>query len=332
MNVRYLTEDDVASLLDVPTAIELLDAACRKQVALEAQNAPRQRVGSNVLSTSPPKVIRMNLLGAALDGRVGHKCYPIGTNGATFWFTLFGSEGEMLALIEADRLGQIRTGAASGLATRVMAREDARVAAIIGTGWQARTQLAAMCAVRPIERAHAWSRSAERVAEFCAEMSATLGIPVEAAATAEDAVRDADVIATMTNASEPVLRGAWLRAGAHVNAAGSNRATALEIDAEVVRRAAVVAVEDVAQAKVESGDLLAAEHDAQAWEWSRAVRLADIVAGKHAGRTAAGDVTLFESLGIGLWDIAAGSYVYDRAIEAGAGTDIAIPFTRRSAS
>jgi ornithine cyclodeaminase/alanine dehydrogenase-like protein (mu-crystallin family) len=328
VNVRYLTEADVAALLDVPAAIELLDAACRKQVAHEAQNAPRIRVASNVPGATPPVAVRMNLLGAALDGRVGHKCYPIGPQGATFWFTLYGSDGEMLALIEADRLGQIRTGAASGLATRVLARADARVAAIIGTGWQARTQLAAMCAVRPIERAFAWSRNTERVAKFCEEMSATLGIPVEAAATAHDAVRDADVVATMTNASEPVLRGASLRAGTHVNAAGSNRATAAEIDAEVVRRAAVVAMEDVAQAEVESGDLLAAERDAHAWDWSRAVRLADIVAGTAPGRAGDDDITLFESLGIGLWDIAAGRHVYARAIERGVGTDITIPFVR----
>jgi ornithine cyclodeaminase/alanine dehydrogenase-like protein (mu-crystallin family) len=320
MNVRYLTESDVASLLDVPTAIDLLDAACRKQVAREAENAPRQRVATNG--------VRMNLLGAALDGRVGHKCYPIGANGATFWFTLYGADGAILALIEADRLGQIRTGAASGLATRVMARAGARVAAIIGTGWQARTQLAAMCAVRPIERAFAWSRNPDKVEAFCDEMSATLGIAVEAAETAADAVRDADVVATMTSASEPVLRGAWLRAGTHVNAAGSNRATAAEIDAELVRRAALVAVEDVTQAKVESGDLLAAERDANAWDWSRAVRLADIVAGTHAGRASESDVTLFESLGVGLWDIAAANHVYGRALERNVGTDVVLPATR----
>jgi ornithine cyclodeaminase/alanine dehydrogenase-like protein (mu-crystallin family) len=331
VNVRYLTEADVATLLDVPTAIELLDAACRKQVAGSAQNAPRQRVGSNVLDAAPPVVIRMNLLGAALDGRVGHKAYPVAPpNGATFWFTLYGTSGEILALIEADRLGQIRTGAASGLATRVLAREDARIAAIIGTGWQARTQLGAMCAVRPIERAYAWSRNADNVRAFCAEMSASLGVPVLPADTAEDAVRDADVVAVMTNASEPVLRGAWLRTGTHVNAAGSNRATASEIDAETVRRAALVAVDDLAQAKVEAGDLIAAVQDAHAWEWSRAVRLADIVAGNHPGRANVADITLFESLGIGLWDIAAANHVYDRALERGVGTDIAIPFVRES--
>jgi ornithine cyclodeaminase/alanine dehydrogenase len=322
VKVRYLTERDVASLLDVPTAIDLLEAACTAQVAGDGENAPRQRVASGP--------VRMNLLGAALGGRVGHKTYPVAKPfGATFWFTLFGDQGTILALIEADRLGQIRTGAASGLATRHLARADARVAAMLGTGWQARTQLAAMCAARPIERVHAWGRDAGRLRTFCEEMSAELGLPVEPSASVADAVRDADVVATMTTAVEPFLSGGMLRAGTHVNAAGSNRHTNAEIDPEVVRRSAVVALDDVAQARVESGDLLLAEREG-AWDWARAVRLADIVVGKHPGRANDLDVTLFESLGIGLWDIAAANHVYDRALERGVGVDVDIPFVRES--
>jgi ornithine cyclodeaminase/alanine dehydrogenase len=319
MNVRYLTEADVAALLDVPTAIDLLEAACRAQAAGEAMNAPRQRVTSGS--------VMMNVLPAALAGRVGHKTYPIARpGGATFWFTLFGADGAMLALVEADTLGQIRTGAASGLATRLLARSDARVATVIGTGWQARTQLEAICAVRPIEHAYAWGRDAARLREFCDEMTAKLGFTVEASASITNAVREADVIATMTSAQEPLVTGDMLREGTHINAAGSNRATHAEIDAEVVRRAALVVVDDAAQARVESGDLLLAERHG-AWDWSRAVRLADIVAGTAPGRMSGDDVTLFESLGIGLWDIAAANDVYDRAVAAGIGTEIALPFT-----
>jgi ornithine cyclodeaminase/alanine dehydrogenase-like protein (mu-crystallin family) len=320
MNVRYLTEGDVASLLDVPTAIDLLEAACRAQVAGDAQNAPRQRVRSGTTM--------MNVLPAALGGRVGHKTYPVvRPQGATFWVTLYGDDGTMIALIEADRLGQIRTGAASGLATRHLARADARVATVIGTGWQARTQLAAMCAARPIEQAYAWGRDAGRLHAFCAEMTAQLGLPVEPRPTITEAVREADVVAVMTTAAEPILSGGMLREGVHVNAAGSNRATSAEIDPEVVRRSALVAVEDTTQAQVEAGDLLLAERHG-AWDWSRAVRLADIVAGTTPGRTSDGDITLFESLGIGLWDMAAANHVYDRAIAANIGTEIALPFVR----
>jgi ornithine cyclodeaminase/alanine dehydrogenase-like protein (mu-crystallin family) len=128
----------------------------------------------------------------------------------------------------------------------------------------------------------------------------------------------------MTSASSPVLEGAWLRAGAHVNAAGSNRANAQEIDVDAVQRAALVAVEDVAQAQVESGDLLAAEK-AGAWRWDAATLLSDVVAGKAPGRAAADQITLFESLGIGLWDVAAASFIFDACVVQGRGTKLPIP-------
>jgi alanine dehydrogenase len=315
--IRFISEEDVAATLDVATAIELLDSAARALAAGTASVTPRQRPATTG--------IFMNLMGAGLDGRVGHKCYPIARpRGANFVVTLFGNDASMLALIEANRLGQIRTGAASGLATRLMARADASVAAIIGTGWQARTQLEAVCRVRPIERAHAVGRNPERTQKFCTEMSALLGIPVEPAADVASAVRDAHVVTTMTNSAEPVLLGSMLAPGTHVNAAGSNRATSAEIDAEVVRRAGVVALELLAQAKVESGDLLAAER-AGTWDWSRAALLSDIVTGKTPGRTSEDEITLFESLGIALWDIAAANYIYDQCVKTGRGREVDIP-------
>ncbi len=315
--IRYITEADVAATLDVATAIDLLDAAARSLAAGTAAIATRQRPASGGVT--------MNLMGAALDGRVAHKTYPVARpRRPHFWVTLYGTDASMLALIEADTLGQIRTGAATGLATRAMARADARVVTIVGTGWQARTQLEAVCKVRPIERAYAHGRDPERLRTFCADMSAQLHLPVEAANDLGGALAVSQVAITMTSASEPVLFGAQLAAGTHVNAAGSNRATAAEIDADVVRRAAVVAVESVAQARVESGDLLGAER-AGAFDWSRAVLLSDIVAGKTPGRTSDDDVTLFESLGVGLWDIAAASYVYDRCVEQGRGREVDIP-------
>lgn len=316
MKIRYITEDDVAAVLDVPTAIELLDRAARGLAAGDAMSMPRQR----------PRTGRttMHVLPAAYDGRLAHKTYIAGAahGGIRFWVTLFDAEtGAMLAIVEADRLGQIRTGAASGLATRHMARADARIGAVIGAGRQAGTQLEAICLVRPLERVRVFSRTPEHAAAFCAEMRTKVRATIEQVADGEAAVRGADVICTMTSASEPVLHGAWLAPGSHVNAAGSNRANAREIDSEAVRRAAIVAVEDVAQAKVESGDLLIAEREG-AWDWSRAVRLADIVAGTVPGRTAPDQITLFESLGVGLWDIAAASYVYERCVEASRGREV----------
>jgi alanine dehydrogenase len=318
VNPLYLTEEDVVATLTVRDALRLLDDAARAQAEGRAENKPRQRVRTqqSVLQVLP----------AAYGERLGHKSYLVAPKprGARFLYLLFAASGEMLALFEADALGQIRTGAASGLATRVLAREDARTLGVIGTGWQARTQLEAVCAVRPIERVRAFGRNPERLGAFCEEMTARVGVPVEPAANGREAVSGAGVVCTITNASAPVLEGSWLDAGTHVNAAGSNRANAQEVDVETVACAAVVAVEDLAQANVESGDLISAAQSGR-WSWDRAVLLSDVVAGKKPGRTSAEQITLFESLGIGLWDLAAASHVYDACVAAGRGSRLPIP-------
>ncbi len=312
----YLSEVDVGATLDMRDALELLDAAARKIAVGGAMNAPRQRVHSGGAM--------LQVLPAALDGRTGHKSYTVGERGARFWVTLYAASGEMLALIEANRLGQIRTGAASGIATRYLANAAAASLGLIGTGFQARTQVEAVCLVRPIAAVRAWGRDRARLERFCTELSARIGIPVEAAATAHEVIRTADVIVTMTSSERPVFDGDWLRPGAHVNAAGSNRANAHELDVTTVRRAAIVAVEDLAQAQIESGNLRNAA-DAGAFDWSAAVTLAELAAGKAAGRSGSEQITLFESLGVGIWDIAVASHVYDACIEAGRGTDLPFP-------
>jgi ornithine cyclodeaminase/alanine dehydrogenase-like protein (mu-crystallin family) len=313
---RYLTEDDVVATFTITDALRVVERAARELAAGRAMNAPRQRVnaGGAVLQVLP----------AALDGRVAHKSYTVGPRGARFWVTLYDADGAMLALIEANRLGQIRTGAASGVATRFLARSDARVLGMIGTGFQARTQVEAICQACPIERVRVFGRDPERLRTFASELSALLDLPVEPASSPHAAIADADVVATMTSATTPVFAASSLRPGTHINAAGSNRPAAAEIDRETVRRCAVVAVEDVAQARTESGDLIAAV-DAGLFAWERAVRLADVIAGLVDGRTGADDLTLFESLGIGLWDIAAANHVYDACVSQGRGTELPYP-------
>jgi alanine dehydrogenase len=312
----YLSEADVAATFTMSDALRVLDAAARKIADGSAMNAPRQRVSAGGAM--------LHVLPAALDGRTGHKSYTVGSRGPRFWVTLYAPDGAMLALIEANTLGQIRTGAASGLATRYLARAGARTLGTIGTGFQARTQVEAIALVRPLERVRVWGRDPQRVQTFCRELGERLGRTVEAAASARDAIDGADVVATMTSSVQPVFAGEWLAPGTHVNAAGSNRAAATEIDVETVRRAALVAVEDVAQAKVESGDLIAAQA-AGAFRWDDAVRLADVVAGRAAGRTDEAQITLFESLGVGIWDIAAASFVFDACREQGRGAELPIP-------
>jgi ornithine cyclodeaminase/alanine dehydrogenase-like protein (mu-crystallin family) len=314
--VRYLSEDDVLATFTMNDALRVLQAAARAQAEGKASSAPRQRVSAGAAT--------LNVLPAALDRRVGLKTYTIAPRGPRFWFTLYAQDGELLAIIEANHLGQIRTGAASGLATQVLARADAATLGVIGTGFQARTQLEAVCAVRPIRRALVWGRDRSRLEAFCTEMSSRCGIPVTAAANAHDAVTEADVVCVITSASQPVLEGRWLKDGAHINAAGSNRLSAQEIDVETVRRAALITVEDVAQAKVESGDLRVAT-EAGAFRWLDAIRLADLVAGRAEGRRSPEEITLFKSLGIGLWDIAAANHVYDACVAAGRGTQLSLP-------
>jgi ornithine cyclodeaminase/alanine dehydrogenase-like protein (mu-crystallin family) len=318
MNPLYLTEGDVVATLTVRDALTLVEDAARALAEGRAENRPRQR------AFTPSSVIQV--LAAAYGGRMGHKTYTVAPKGrgAKFWYTLFDATGEMLAIMEADALGQMRTGAASGVATRFLAREDSKTLAVIGTGWQARTQLEACFHVRPIDRILVYGRDPKRRADFCEAMSERVSAKIEPVDHPRDAVEQADVICTMTSSSTPVFEGAWLRQGTHVNAAGSNRANAQEIDVNTVTRANLVAVEDVAQAKVESGDLRAANESGN-WSWEQATRLSDIIAGHALGRTADDQITLFESLGIGLWDIAAASHVFDRCIIEGRGTRLPIP-------
>ncbi len=318
MNPLYLTEGDVTATLTIHDALNLVEDAARALADGRAQNRPRQR------AYLPSTVIQV--LAASYGSRLGHKTYTVAMKGrgARFWHTMFNDAGDMISLIEADTLGQLRTGAASGVATRFLAREDAHTLAVIGTGWQARSQLEACFHTRNITRVLVHGRNPERLANFCEVMAARIGHAIEPVDNARDAVAEADIVCTMTSATTPVLEGAWLRPGTHVNAAGSNRANAQEIDAETVTRAAVVAIEDMAQAKVESGDLLTAAEET-GWTWDRATLLSDIVGGKSPARTSDDQITLFESLGIGLWDLAAASHVFDRSIIENRGTRLPIP-------
>jgi len=318
VNPLYLTEADVIATLSVTEAIGLVENAARALALGGAQNTPRQR------AFTPTSVIQV--LAAAYGDRMGHKTYTVAPKGrgARFWVSLFDAGGEMLAILEADALGQIRTGAASAVATRFLARDDASTLAVIGTGWQARSQLEACWHVRDFTRVLVYGRDPERRRAFCEEMAAKVGGTIEPAASVHEAVDAADVVCTMTNASQPVFAGASLRAGTHVNAAGSNRAKAQEIDVETIRRASVVVVEDLAQAQVESGDLLAAEQ-AGDFRWEDAVLLGDIVDGKMSGRASDDEITVFESLGIGLWDVAVAAHVLRVCLAEGRGTRLPIP-------
>jgi ornithine cyclodeaminase/alanine dehydrogenase-like protein (mu-crystallin family) len=257
-----------------------------------------------------------------VSGYMGLKIYTSSSKGLRFLVTLFSVEsGDLVALIEADFLGQMRTGAASGVATRYLARENARTLGLIGTGLQARTQLQAIAQVRKLDGIRVFGRDAERRERFAEEMSDALKIPVTAAASAEDAVRDADIVVTSTTSTAPVLEGRWLKPGVHINAIGANFPQKRELDARAIERCDVIAVDSRTQSKLESGDLIQVFGE-DAARWAGVKELAEIAAGKATGRTSPNQITLFKSNGIATEDIVAAGKIFEIARERGMGRDV----------
>ncbi len=304
-----LTEEDVRALLPMKLALEAVEECFVRQANGDVAVEPRRRI-----EFAERAFLHSMAAADRAGGYFGAKLYTTGRGPARFLVLLYSAEtSRLLALIEADALGQLRTGAVSGIGTKYLSRPEARTLGMIGTGYQARTQLEAIAAVRRIERVRAYGRDPERRSEFAREMSAKLGLAVEAVESAERAVRGADIVVTATSASRPVLEGKWLAEGAHLNAMGANWAHKREIDDDAVRRAALIAVESVEQAKLEAGDLIQAFAGDLA-QWGAVHELAGIVAGRAAGRTSANEITLFKSVGIAAWDVAVAARVYERAI------------------
>lgn len=316
MSVRVLTEAEVGRLLSVADAMAILDEAFREAAAGRGLSQPRRRV------VAPPAVLHSMSAALPAWGVAGAKTYATTPRGAAFVVTLFDlSAGRLAALLEGDRLGQIRTGAASGLATRSLAREDAAVGAVIGTGWQAETQLEAICAARPLREVRVFGRDPARRAAFVERMRGRVGARLVSADSAERAVRGADVVCTITSSRTPVLEGAWLAPGAHVNAAGVNWPNRRELDEAAVVRAARVVVDDLETARLESGTLLPVV-EAGRLAWEAVVPLAAVVAGTAPGRRRADEVTLFVSHGVALEDVACAARVVERARREGVGRDL----------
>jgi alanine dehydrogenase len=312
-----LTETDVKGILTMPLALELVEESFRRLANGTAVSHSRQR-----LRLADKGLMHYMAASDSTGGYLGLKIYTVSPSGARFLVPLFsGHSGELLALIEANYLGQARTGAASGVATRVLARADARTVGIIGTGLQARTQLEAVALARKLERVRAFGRNPERREIFARDMTARIGVPVTPVASAEEAVRGADIVITSTTSTNPVVEGRWLEAGTHVNAIGVNFPNKREIDSETVRRADVIAADSVAQSKIESGDLILAFGDDQQ-RWAGVREFSDIISGKAAGRTSRDQITIFKSNGIAIEDIVAAGRIYELARERGIGRDV----------
>lgn len=295
--MNIITEEQVKQHLSVTDCVSVL----RDAFARETVNIPRYRLKSansllHVMSASIPSVDVMGL-----------KAYGTSRSGASFAVLLYReSTGELLATVQADALGQIRTGAASGLATDLLANENVRVGAIIGTGFQAETQLLALTAVRKFDEIRFYSRSEANRKEFQERMQSRVTCELKEGTSAEYCVRGADVISTITSSKEPVLYGAWLKQGCHINAAGSNWANKTELDANAVQRCDLICVDHLEQSKIESGDLIPVLKD-----WSSVKELSAVVKGS-VKRKDADQITLFESHGIAVEDVAAAYYVYKK--------------------
>ena len=315
----FLNESEVRGLLTMKECISALETAFVYSSNGLAENVPRKRIR---LPRGFLHVMSAATVASDMTG-FGYKAYTTFPRGESkFLMMLYDSEnGGLVSVMEAGNLGQIRTGAASGLATKYMAVEDAETVGIIGTGFQARSQLEAICAVRPIKYARAFSRNAANREAFASRMTQRLDVEVTPADTAEECIHGSDIAITITDSRDPVLLGQWLKDGAHVNAAGGNHWLRREVDEGTVTRSSVVVVDDLDQAKAECGDLIwPAERGA--FRWTKANTLADLASRKVVGRLSASDVTLFESQGVALEDVAAALHVYKKARERGVGQEL----------
>lgn len=312
-----LSEADVKSLLTMPIAIEAVQDSFHRLADGSAQMHPRQRLHL-------PSKSYLHYMAAAdgVSGYMGLKIYTSSGKGLRFLVTLFSVEsGDLLALIEADFLGQMRTGAASGVATRYLSRENSQSLGMIGTGLQARTQLEAIVQARKLEEIRVFGRDVARREKFAKEMSDALKIPVVPMPSAESAVRDADIVVTSTTSTVPVFEGQWLKAGVHINAIGANFPQKRELDARTIERSDLIVVDSRAQSKLESGDLIQVFGEDEA-RWTGVCELADVVAGKVGGRTSPDEITLFKSNGIATEDVVVGGRIFEMARERGIGRDV----------
>jgi alanine dehydrogenase len=310
----HINEAEVKSLLSMPLAIEAVETISRRQAAGEVLVHARRRF------ELPGGAFFHHMAAVDLTEKlVASKQYTYVGGKLKFLASLFSTEsGDLLALIEADVMGQMRTGAASGVATKFLARADARSAAIIGTGGQARTQLEAIAAVRRLEQVKVYGREAAGRESFAREMSAKLGVRVEPAASSAEATEGAAVVCTATTASHAVVDSSAISPGTHINAIGANHMKKRELDAETVAKCDRIFVDSLEQSRQEAGDLVLgfAGHEKR---WDAVRELSSLVAGICQGRTGEAQITLFKSNGIAAWDLAAAKAVYRLANERGLG-------------
>jgi len=291
--VIYLNEEEVKQLLPMPACIDMMRLAFAEMRAGRTRNHPRRRL---ILDTGSVLHQMAGSCGKYFVAKIYSSNRKYGL--LQMINILYDAEtGKPLAYLEANNLGLIRTGAASGYATDLLAAPDASVVGMIGSGYQARGQVEAMRAVRPIKEIRVWSRKRENAEAFAREFNCVV------ADSAEAAVRDAPIVVTATSSKDPVIESSWIKPGTMINAMGSNVANRREIPADLMRAAGRVVVDDLEQAKIEAGDIILAD------SWANVVELKNVDRGYDPSK-----VTVFKSIGIAVEDAAAAGYVYEQAI------------------
>lgn len=312
----FLNEATVNDLITPAECVAVIDQCMHEAGRREAINLPRQRL------RLPQGMFHMLAAAQPSQGMFALKAYTAFKGKIRFRIFLYDQEtGDMLAVLEGDRLGQMRTGAATAVATRAMANPGIERCGLFGTGFQAEGQIEALAEVCSLKEVLVYARNVERREEFCRRMSKRLQINVRPVEDPAEAVLDMPLVTTATTSKEPVFDGKLLASGAHVNAVGANLLIKREIDGATLRRARRIVVDTVEGAKLESGALLQAI-DAGRMQWGQVEELGDVMVGRVKGRDNPEDITLFHSLGMALWDTASAAFVYRKALEQGVGTDI----------
>jgi alanine dehydrogenase len=312
----FLSEADVKQVLTMDMALDGVESAHRDLSLGQAVDTPRAR------SRLPQTVLHILQGALPAQGVLGYKAYTSNRSGNRFLVHLFdAASGKLRAVIEADYLGMVRTGATSGLAARYLARPGTQVAGVFGSGWQAEGHVRAICAALPLTLVKVFSRKADKLEGFCQRLSDSTGVAVVPAESAEATVRGSDLIGTVTTAAQPLFEADWLEPGAHINAAGSNALIRQEVSEAALKRCELICVDSVPTALAESGDLLPLLEKGRLHA-RQLVELGDVIVGRHPGRTSPQEITVFESQGMAIQDLAVALRVLAAAEQAGLGVEL----------
>ena len=315
--VLFLNEENVKQLLTMDIALEQVERGLKYRALGKATDVPRQRIQTtsgiqHVLQACAPEL-----------GYIGFKYYfsPPGRRGPTYVHLINMETAKLEAIVEGVHLGMIRTGAASGVASKHLANPGATVLAQLGAGYQGMGQLEAVVTALKIKEARVYARTRDKLEVWCKKMADQLGIPVLPAASAAEAIKDAQVVNIMTKSAAPVIDGDWLQPGQHINAAGSNALSRREIDAKTVTRAALITVDSRGTARNECGDLVAAVETGRL-SWYTLTEIGEVIAGRMPGRAGKDDITLYESHGMGIQDVYTAAKLVELARSRKIGTEL----------